>query len=73
MGIEVACEVDLAAMEAQEVQEVQEVQAVALWGRLDSRGFCPLRTPAAPSLAVFAWLCASRIPGLRRSRERDLA
>ena len=67
MGIEVACEVDLAAMEA------QEVQAVALWGRLDSRGFCPLRTPTAPGLAVFAWLCASRIPGLRRSRERDLA
>ena len=52
---------------------VLAAQAVALWGRLDSRGLCPLRTPAAPGLVAFAWLGTSRIPGLRRSRERDLA
>gem|GEM_PF-4365856 len=40
-------------------------------GGTDFRGLCPLRTPAALGIVVFVWLFASRIPGLRRSRDRD--
>ena len=36
------------------------------------RGFCPLLSPAALGLVAFAWLLASRIPGLHRSRDCDL-
>ena len=37
------------------------------------RGRCPLLSPAAHGLVAFAWLDASRMPGLRRSRDRDWA